>query len=143
MNTDITIENWPLQDIFDFCCAHLAQQKRPAVSEGRCLYRTPDGCRCAYGAFIPDAEMRPEFDRGIKPVSDLVAEYGYIAPAFRVAPGVWASPEHARLAKALQNVHDDCNADGPDQMRASLREAAVGLGLNTAAVRQITEWSRA
>ena len=43
------------QQAFDIMVAHLRQQKRPSRSDSSgCLYRGPDGLKCAVGALIPD-----------------------------------------------------------------------------------------
>ncbi len=51
------------QEIFDTVAAHLLKQGKRAVdSNGACVYRAPDGCRCAFGCLIPDDLYRPQFE---------------------------------------------------------------------------------
>ncbi|MGQ7794436.1 hypothetical protein ACUN0C_18680 [Faunimonas sp. B44] len=43
------------QEAFDFVVRHLFKKGRPAMNqEGDCLYRAPDGTKCAVGCLIPD-----------------------------------------------------------------------------------------
>lgn len=49
------------QEIFDRTAAHLLAQGEPASISGDCMYRTPNGLKCAVGALIPD-EVYHRFD---------------------------------------------------------------------------------
>ena len=43
------------QEIFDKVWAHIIAQGVPSMNgEGRCLYRGPNGTKCAAGIFLPD-----------------------------------------------------------------------------------------
>lgn len=50
------------QLMFDDAAKHMAQQRRRASADGMCLYRAPNGDKCAIGSLIPDAKYRPGFD---------------------------------------------------------------------------------
>ncbi len=44
------------QELYDFVVAAIVKQGRPSVGDNdRCLYRGPDGLKCAYGHVHPDS----------------------------------------------------------------------------------------
>ena len=44
------------QELYDFVVAAIVKQGRPSVGDNdRCLYRGPDGLKCAAGHVIPDS----------------------------------------------------------------------------------------
>ena len=56
------------QQVFDEVWRHFVVDKNPLSHAGNhCLYRGPDGAKCAIGLFIPDDKYKPEYD---KPVSE-------------------------------------------------------------------------
>ena len=87
------------QEAFDAVAKHLLTQMKPSVAENdsqSCLYRGPDGLKCAIGALIPDDQYRKEFEyQGI----DEIAQY---VPALE---GV-----SVHLLLELQLIHDDDDA---------------------------------
>lgn len=56
------------QEIFNTVVAHLRQQKKRAMvynednGLAQCLYRAPDGLKCAVGCLIPDGAYKPSFE---------------------------------------------------------------------------------
>ena len=49
------------QELYDFVVAAIVKQGRPSVGDNdRCLYRGPDGLKCAAGHVIPDGIYSPE-----------------------------------------------------------------------------------
>lgn len=62
------------QELFDTVCSSLIKQGKPSVSsDGRCLYRSPDGCKCAAGFLIPDDKYDPRMeDCGVETAFDMV-----------------------------------------------------------------------
>lgn len=76
------------QETFDRVVQHLRQQAAKAEdSNGGCMYRTPDGKRCAVGALIPDELYRPAFEGfrigGENPVTALMEHLGHSLPLLR------------------------------------------------------------
>jgi hypothetical protein len=55
------------QEMFDISAKHILAQGKPSMasSEGGCMYRTPDGLKCAFGPFIPDDKYSPGLE-GLK-----------------------------------------------------------------------------
>lgn len=94
------------QEAYDTALAHLREQGARCYSDtrgGGCLYRGPDGRKCAIGALIPDGMV--EFDRETRhgtanslPVVDLVS---VSAEVFALFEGV-----DTTLLEALQSLHD-------------------------------------
>lgn len=54
------------QEIFDKVWAGLKGQgfERSITEEGICVYRGPNGTKCAAGHVLPDEEYDPEYDEG-------------------------------------------------------------------------------
>jgi hypothetical protein len=57
------------QEVFDYVCRKVIEQGAPSVrfeanDEGACLYRGPNGTKCAVGFLIDDADYVPEFEAG-------------------------------------------------------------------------------
>jgi hypothetical protein len=52
------------QQVFDKVWDHFITKKNPPSirDDGRCVYRGPDGSKCAIGIFIPDEKYFPEMD---------------------------------------------------------------------------------
>lgn len=51
------------QEIFDKVYMELLKQKVPSMHNGRCLYRGPNGTKCAIGHLIPDELYDEIFNR--------------------------------------------------------------------------------
>jgi hypothetical protein len=51
--------------VLDFVEKKLIEQGKGSMDEDkrRCLYRSPDNCKCAFGHLIPDDKYKPGFDR--------------------------------------------------------------------------------
>jgi hypothetical protein len=51
------------QEAFDKVVINLRRQDKPSIDDkGHCLFRGPNGTKCAVGWLIPDEEYKPEFD---------------------------------------------------------------------------------
>lgn len=86
------------QEVFDIVVNHLFTQGRPAYDGVQgCMYRAPDGLRCAVGVLIPDDLYDPEFETNS---SDKV-----IHDLFKSGLADWR--EHEKLLLALQDAHDN------------------------------------
>ena len=90
------------QEIFDTVVRHLAKQGKPAMNAvGKCLYRGPDGTKCAVGFLIPDDIYVPEMDQGslgmLLGVVELISKFKTLPDFFRI---------NTSLLSELQAVHD-------------------------------------
>lgn len=88
------------QEIFNTVAKHLIAQGQPAMDmdedgELQCMYRAPDGSKCAFGVLIPD-EIYESWMEGKNPGS-LIAMIDDLAP-FK---------EHDELIADLQWAHDN------------------------------------
>lgn len=88
------------QEIFDKVVAHFAVQREVAAEYGMCMYRTPDGRKCAIGALIPDEVYSQRLED--KSVDTLFLEF----PDIMRASGL--SDDDSRFLFALQHAHDRC-----------------------------------
>jgi hypothetical protein len=112
------------QEIFNTVAMHLLVQGRKAVGKnGKCVYRSPNGDRCAVGVLISDEEYLKKME-GKTVVKLLFDEQ---MPK-RLLP-------HVKLLAELQAVHDYCCSDADshefdrDELLRSLRRAAESYGL--------------
>ena len=69
------------QEFFDKTLAHLKQQGVRSVGGARCLYRGPDGTKCAIGFHIPDELYESEMEG--KGVGNLIVHYPELKPLFK------------------------------------------------------------
>lgn len=82
------------QEIFDIVVKHLLTQNRKSQEEEfGCLYRGPDGLKCAVGALIPD----DKYSDGLE---------GATAHAERVCEAAGYHPMDTDFVNELQVVHD-------------------------------------
>jgi hypothetical protein len=92
------------QDLFDTVVAHLLTQKAKALGPVEsahspepltgCMYRAPDGKKCAFGVLIPDGVYRPAIEN--QPATFVLHEIPELA---------FLRP-HNDLISNLQTVHD-------------------------------------
>lgn len=111
------------QEVFDTVVRHLAKQgaKSAVMKKGetgtsyeRCMYRGPDGLKCAAGALINDDEYDPSME-------------GVVFGSMSKRPARLAPFEH--LINRLQVAHDAA-LNGSD-LRQLLRNAAAIYELST------------
>lgn len=82
------------QDYFNTVATHLFTQGRRAYDNSTgCVYRAPDGTKCAVGVLIPDDKYDPKMDKDMN-----------LAPVIEKAG---LPLEHEELFRSLQRVHDD------------------------------------
>lgn len=86
------------QELFDHVCSNLLRQGRTSVHEGYCLYRSPDGAKCAAGWCIPDEE----YDESMEGKSANMLRGNHFASG--VIPS-WIVRWDDTIAR-LQRVHD-------------------------------------
>ena len=118
-----------MQGIFDRVAGHLLEQKRksrgllPNNRGVSCLYRGPDGLKCAAGVLIPD-ELYSTSLEGTSFLSLPV-------DVKRSAGGI--DQESVGLIKRLQSVHDTCE---PIDWRMTLEGVARSFNLSAAALEE-------
>lgn len=87
------------QQIFDVVLNGLRLQGKAAMFDDTCMYRAPDGCKCAFGLLIKDEEYNPAMESCSAPL--VLAHFPQM---FHLLP-------HSKLLDALQYAHDNCLAD--------------------------------
>lgn len=110
------------QEFFDTTVIALRAQGGPSINEkGVCLYRGPNGRKCAAGIHITDEEYDPRMDP--QKLHTLLAE--------RAVGGKWAwlSSDHVlrlhwRLAGQLQGAHDKAARAIKPEENMAIREGA-------------------
>ena len=87
------------QDIFNISASGLLKQGKASKDSSSCMYRGPNGLKCAIGMLIPDELYKPRFE-------------GYSASGFGVRKalvkaGVPNTVAFVNFLVRLQKVHDD------------------------------------
>jgi hypothetical protein len=85
------------QEIFETVINHLAKQKKQAVSNVQCSYRTKEGESCAIGCMIPNEMYDSTFEGG-----DVFSLFNHHIKEFEV----WNTPDMRPFLKMLQMAHD-------------------------------------
>ena len=107
------------QEIFDTVARHLFTQGKQSTDPIYCLYRGPDGTKCAVGVLIPDATYDEDME-GCS-IAGLLDEFSLPA---------WMG-EHVNLLQHLQSVHDvDSRWADDKRMRWALSLVAQAYGLD-------------
>lgn len=108
------------QEIFDKVAAHLLRQGRKSQSTDEwstyCLYRGPDGTKCAVGCLISDEAYKPYLERkgaDEQPVLDALAASGIVDP-------------DKTFLRDLQILHDQFS---PKEWEENLSDFAIRHGL--------------
>ena len=127
------------QQAFDIVSVHLLQQNARSClltpNGEHCLYRGPEGRKCAVGILIPDEAYNPEWDhyipfRGLYDTEVLDSEGDSPSAEGLVRASVF--PEHlTTLLMDLQKIHDQAE---PRDWRRQLEIVAGEHKLNTAAM---------
>jgi hypothetical protein len=73
---------------------HLLTQKKRSEGTGFCLYRGPNGLKCAIGILIPDSKYHPSLE-------------GRVCRTPEVMAAAELEKENLELARNLQHVHDN------------------------------------
>lgn len=104
------------QEAFDTMVRHLRKQGRKSQDDERqtCLYRGPNGLKCAVGALIPDEEYRPEWDEKGMSASKIVK-------CCHALQGV-----DSNLLSIMQTIHDHCSITN---WEAHFKSTASNYGL--------------
>ena len=119
-----TLEQATVQEVFDQVAEHLLAQNKQ--SEGvhnnglTCMYRSPDGLKCAAGCLIGDDEYSSEWER---------RNWGCVSKACGVT-------KHIDLISSLQSIHDECE---PSEWLVRLKELASSKELNTKVLENIPQ----
>lgn len=113
------------QEIYNTVVSHLLAQGEPARivdnTGAQCMYRTPDGKKCAIGVLIPDADYDPAME-GLPVLQLLDLAIDSLAP-YR---------EHVGLLQGLQRAHDTWNDTGMDSLLLDLSFVAKEHNLSSA-----------
>lgn len=120
------------QEIFDTVTVHLFTQGKRATENETCMYRTPEGLKCAVGVLIPDDLYHPSMDKASgngTAIQELVRWNQFKFPEWFI--------DNLCLLSQLQYVHDTkSNWDSTENMREELKGVAVNFELNDAIVNQ-------
>ena len=117
------------QEVFDIVVNHLFTQGRPAYDGVQgCMYRAPDGLRCAVGVLIPDDLYDKAFEKN--PSDYVIQEF------FDEDLADWR--EHKDLLMRLQEIHDAC----PKTEKGTFNLAFLDTDLRNAAAHFSLEYRR-
>ena len=106
------------QETFDLVAAHLLVQNAKSEDSYACLYRGPNGRKCAVGVLIPDSDYDPALE-------------GLLANDLKLTPILNKLGIDPELAADLQDVHD---SHDPEEWRRKLLDLAAEHGLDDSVV---------
>lgn len=115
-----------LQEIFNKVYTGLRDQgfERAVNERGNCMYRAPDGKKCAFGHLIPDELYKPEME-------DVLARFLIVSNKEEFQELTkWAKVEigpYSQEVQWLQSIHDSCHL--PVAMDIKLQQFAQGKRL--------------
>ena len=116
------------QETFDIVVAHLrrqgskAQSRDPTSGLITCLYRAPDGKRCAAGCLIPDERYEPALELSAVGGTSEANKYS----SNDVTLLIEQLGHDIELVGALQSVHDNSEAS---DWESKLEQLAADFGL--------------
>lgn len=126
-----------LQEMFDISVSGLLKQNKKSKSEDghACLYRAPDGSKCAAGLLIPDESYDEKFESHAcltdMEIKDLMFDYSIqrisTLEKLREAIGI-DTIEKQELIRKLQRIHDDSEIAS---WRLKFYKVAEDFSLNT------------
>lgn len=121
---------WTEQNMFDHICKCLSIQKQRSMEldgsscGGDCLYRGPNGRRCAIGHCIKNSEYRVDMELS-SPV-----EIAEVVPSLS-----WMS---GKFMDYLQKCHDESTTS--TKLKSRLRDVAKRFELKSECVKLIKKW---
>lgn len=107
------------QQVFDQVAKHLLEQNKQSATGNDCLYRGPEGLKCAAGCLISETEYTPEMDN----------VHGAWCDVVRMG---FAPSAHCKLICDLQFIHDIYR---PHHWRKQLAKVAKTYKLNDSVLR--------
>lgn len=134
------------QEIFDKVATHLLTQNKRAHDGSSCVYRAPDGCKCAAGILVSDEDYSPSMEGIPWPESEKDIEaFKKIAGGRRMVGLVAEKIGNPKLVLRLQDIHDGGGPEGLLAWRGKLKDLASKENLdasvldNIVSADQITE----
>ena len=107
------------QAIYNRVKDHLIKQVVCSVSSaGHCLYRGPEGSKCAIGALIDDSHYNDDLE-------GLEASSYQVVRAVSASLGFEISESDAYFLRCLQSVHDQHDSTEPDKWPTELADFAL------------------
>lgn len=122
------------QEIFDKVATHLLRQGKKSEGPGKgCLYRGPNGLKCAAGFLIDDAYYDPKFEgKGVGAISKADTPNTVLLNEALLKSGVPA--ELFDFVGELQGIHDDY---WPEYWREMLANTAKANSLSAAVLDEV------
>lgn len=112
------------QEIFDIVSVHLILPNAKSENDSVCLYRGPNGLKCAAGALLPDEYYRTDMEE--RALLDVVRKFN--------VPEYWRT--EWPFLEELQALHDEFTVEEwPDVLRSTART----YDLNTDALEKVIQ----
>jgi hypothetical protein len=101
------------KEIFDKVVAHLLTQQAQSKNHyGDCLYRSPDGLKCAVGCLIPDELYDKEIEgAAVGGCNAPILECANILREILLESGIPDEKGIWEMLEDLQKIHDNANVD--------------------------------
>lgn len=95
------------QETFNTVVTHLRNQGCKSQDDKQCMYRGPNGTKCAAGCLIPDSKYDPSFE------NSQVTES-------RIATVIRSEGHDLFLVRELQKIHDNVPTQGWEYRLAAI-----------------------
>lgn len=120
------------QEIFDRVATHLFTQGMQSIETRGCLYRGPNGTKCAVGCLIADEDYDPEMDSPHRETHVMALKTsGFLPPYLQSA--------NLTLLRELQDSHDgSANWASRDALRQRLENVVKFFNLDDSCIRNQT-----
>lgn len=126
---DVTLKNYfagrvSKQAVADFVVARMKEQRKASAlfdDHGiveKCLYRSPDGCKCAIGHLIPDSQYRKGMDVGDSNAGQAVGPM-----VLDFYPAYYTDDSTLYFLKDLQMAHDYAAGEVGDKFVSAFIES--------------------
>ena len=111
------------QEIFDKVANHLLTQNKKSMltSSGCCLYRGPNGTKCAIGALIPDNLYKEKWDECPIDICGVLNDSRKLKKYLKIEDA-----SDANFLQSLQSIHDEYE---PISWESLLKEFAIDYRL--------------
>jgi hypothetical protein len=99
------------QQSYDYIVRSLRQQGRKSADaqSGECMYRGPDGLKCAAGHVIPEDKYEARFEGKTVLEQEQLAHFSeFDSPAYDLSMLILDEGHYLNLVRRLQIVHDGC-----------------------------------
>jgi len=98
------------KQIYDKVAKHLLSQRARSMTGGRCVYRNPQGLKCAIGCLIPDSDYTKDIEGGLVDFAVFDNDFALLQILYQNGVDV-SDIKVLALLGSLLNIHDQMEID--------------------------------